>query len=689
MELLRGLNNKGRFGTLPKDVKLYTLFDNKVDSAEFSESEMRTLGSAMTRVNMQGSSALAGYTYLGQFLAHDLSRLRVGGHNKTVKSFTTDILRSDVSAILDLSSVYDGAIIGSRMRRTNSAKMALDSAHRADGEELPECDLPRDGQASIGDDRNDENLIVAQLHVQFLKLHNFFVDKIKAEQPSLDVETLFLAAKEQVVLHYQEVILHDFLYEILHPAVWKAIILDDQSILWNPTDSEPAVLPIEYASAAGRFGHSMVRDTYDLNSQTDAGIDDLFAMTGAGGFGGNNNALPASRLVDWLLFFDFPTVTRRAWPKRNLSRRISPRVSVTLTNTLSLPEPEENNLATRNLLRGCQMGLCSGQSAVRYLLDNFQTQLTACGIPLQMLTRDQLNLDKPGDRQQVLDNCNPDLCDNTPLWFYVLAESCAETFDGIGKLGPLGSLIMAESIRGLLKLDSASLFNGHRRRTDIEPSKSIPSHPGRKFLQMSDLILAANPRLPDPLLVRPKTYRLNLKEENKMTEDEFLIRLTSTEWRSKGDSTLKNKAFNPYPSESWQEKLILGNQEYYPPGNVHIKVNPLEVQRGKYAIPHDGHDIKVPETVIKTFSLDVSGDEFAGKELLQSARFIVLGDHAVSSPMTISSSKSVVIHVRLFTLPSGKLVMVNELIWSVQYESNQTGSKAFYDIQKWYCCGYP
>jgi hypothetical protein len=174
-----------------------------------------------------------------------------------------------------------------------------------------------------------------------------------------------------------------------------------------------------------------------------------------------------------------------------------------------------------------------------------------------------------------------------------------------------------------------------------------------------------------------------------MTEEEFLMKLTSTEWRSKGDSTLRNKAFNPYPAGGWQEKLILGNQEYYPPGNVHIKVNPLDVQRGKYAIPHDGHDINVPATVIKTFSLDVSGDEFAGRELLQSARFIVLGDHAVSSPMTISSSKSVVIHVRLFTLPSGKLVMVNELIWSVQYESNQMGSEAFYDIQKWYCCGYP
>ncbi len=174
-----------------------------------------------------------------------------------------------------------------------------------------------------------------------------------------------------------------------------------------------------------------------------------------------------------------------------------------------------------------------------------------------------------------------------------------------------------------------------------------------------------------------------------MTDIDFLAKLVSTEWRSKGDSTLRNKDFNPYPSGDWQEKLILGNEQYYPPGNVHIKVNPLEVPRGRYAIPHNGHEVEVPETVLKTFSLTVTGDEFAGKELLNAARFIVMGDHAVSSPMPISSSKSVVIHVRLFTLPGGKLAMVNELIWSVQYENNQTNSQAFYDIQKWYCCGYP
>jgi hypothetical protein len=497
MQLVRGLHEKGRLETLPDGVKLYTLFNNKVPWACFSEADLRALGDAMTQVGMQGSSALAGYTYLGQFLAHDLSKLRIEGHNKVVKSFTTDVLRSDVTPVLDLGSVYDGAKTGSRLRDGDSAHMALGAAQRKNGCLLEGYDLPREnGQACIGDDRNDENLIVSQLHVQFLRLHNYFVDRIAAEQPNLDAGALFKAAQKQVIYHYQEVILYDFLYELLHPAVWKSIILENRSILWNPRPNEEAVLPIEYAAAAGRFGHAMVRNEYDLNRTTDIKMTGLFSMTGAGRFGGRHAALPATHLVDWLLFFDFPTIKRAARPKRNPSRRISPRVHVALENTDSLPQREDKNLATRNLLRGYQMRLGSGQATVHYVRTRFRRQLADCNIPIRPLTRDELNLNKPDDPQCVLDNCNPALSENTPLWFYLLAEaSCTETVEGIGKLGPLGSLIIAESIKGLLKLDRTSVLHVHQRRTDITPTKEIA---GRRFLQMSDLILATNPELPDP-----------------------------------------------------------------------------------------------------------------------------------------------------------------------------------------------
>jgi len=504
MELVRGLNEKGQFKTLPDGVKLYTLFNNKVPQADFDVTDLRKLGAAMRDLQASNVSAMAGYTYLGQFLAHDLSRLRIEGHNKTVKSFTTDILRSDVSSVLDLSSVYDGAIAGSLMRKTGNAFMALGDAQVSDGPDLIGYDLPRNGlRACIGDDRNDENLIVSQLHVQFLKLHNFFVREISHDSPELGTELLFEAAREQVILHYQEVILHDFLYEILHPAVWKAIILENKHILWDPDPSEPAVLPVEYSAAAGRFGHAMVQNNYNLNAVTSVSVSELFEMTGEGRFGGKYQRMPATHLVDWRLFFDFPKHNTRGLPTRNKALRISPRVRVDLINTQSLPVPEESNLATRNLLRGLQMRLSSGQATVNHLLNNYQARLLELEIPICLLNRDQLNLNKPGFSRHVLDSCSPALSTHTPLWYYVLAEACVETFEGIGKLGPLGSLIVAESIRGLLQLDRDSIMYKTRRQ-DIAPSKNIANLPGRKFLQMSDLLLAANTSISDPtsLIIR-------------------------------------------------------------------------------------------------------------------------------------------------------------------------------------------
>ena len=47
-----------------------------------------------------------------------------------------------------------------------------------------ERDLPRgeNAVAQIGDDRNDENLVVAQLHVAFLRFHNAAVDWVRGER---------------------------------------------------------------------------------------------------------------------------------------------------------------------------------------------------------------------------------------------------------------------------------------------------------------------------------------------------------------------------------------------------------------------------------------------------------------------------------------------------------------------------
>ena len=49
------------------------------------------------------------------------------------------------------------------------------------------------------------------------------------------------------------------------------------------------------------------------------------------------------------------------------------------------------------------------------------------------------------------------MAETTPLWFYILAE--AEKRGGGKRLGPLGSLIVAETLVGLLVVDPESCWH--------------------------------------------------------------------------------------------------------------------------------------------------------------------------------------------------------------------------------------
>lgn len=175
---------------------------------------------------------------------------------------------------------------------------------------------------------------------------------------------------------------------------------------------------------------------------------------------------------------------------------------------------------------------------------------------------------------------------------------------------------------------------------------------------------------------------------NPSPERIFIDQLVNHKWSSKGDSTLDNEQFNVYRQGDWQYDLIQKNSGYYPPDGVNIQITDKTFVRPGYLAPNGKptDDISVPETTVYAFSMQVTGTHFQGQGHMNQARFIVLGDHAVSTPMMVdnASGKSLVMVVRLQTFSNHPLVMVNELIWSVQQKDSET----LYDIQKWYCCGY-
>ena len=78
----------------------------------------------------------------------------------------------------------------------------------------PRFDLLRNSQnvALIGDPRNDENLVVSQLHLAFLKFHNAVLTDVKAAIGATHtLEEVFEETQRIVRWHYQWLVLHEFL----------------------------------------------------------------------------------------------------------------------------------------------------------------------------------------------------------------------------------------------------------------------------------------------------------------------------------------------------------------------------------------------------------------------------------------------------------------------------------------------
>ena len=121
-------------------------------------------------------------------------------------------------------------------------------------------DLPRrpDGFPFVGDIRNDENVILSQLHVAFIKVHNKLVDG----------GARFADAQRLTRWHFQWIIVHDFLEHVVGEATVNRFLVTRNGRIqvrrehYKPGYPHRPMMPVEYAAAAYRFGHSMVRAAY-------------------------------------------------------------------------------------------------------------------------------------------------------------------------------------------------------------------------------------------------------------------------------------------------------------------------------------------------------------------------------------------------------------------------------------------
>jgi hypothetical protein len=360
----------------------------------------------------QGDDAqvAAGWPLFGQFVAHDITADR----SLLLQQADPAHIANFRTPRANLECLYGDGPIGNPFLydRDDPVKMLIGR----NDEGMP-GDVPRNPQgiALIGDPRNDVHVFVSQLHLAMLEVHNRLVDRLREDGES--EADLFDAARRAATWHYQWIIVNVFLPGLAGRELMDELLAEGPRYY---TSDGPAYIPVEFADAAYRYGHSQIRRAYRLRADG----PELPLFPDLIGF----RPIPSSRRVDWSQLFEFP-----GQPAPQRSKKIDGRLARSL---IDLPmaitgdvEVAYHSLAVRDLQRGQAYGLPSGEALSRKL-----------GI-------EPLSPQETGLRQLGWEG-------ETPLWYYLLKES--EVRSGGERLGPIGGRIVGEVLLGIIDRDPES-----------------------------------------------------------------------------------------------------------------------------------------------------------------------------------------------------------------------------------------
>jgi hypothetical protein len=358
------------------------------------------------------ASVAAGWPFFGQLIAHDITADR----SALRANLDPSRLKNARSPQLNLECLYGDGPVGHPylFERSDPAKLLTAPGGH---------DVQRnsEGTAIIGDPRNDSHVLVSQMHLALAHAHNRLVDRCRAE--GVPDSQIFETAARDLRWHYHTAVLNEFLPALVGEELVEALLRDGPRF-YRP--SGQAYIPLEFADAAYRYGHSQIRHLYRLNTASEPTpiFPDLIGF----------RPVAPAHWVDWSLLFDAPGQAAAARAKKIDGRLVSALIALPVAVTGDTEVEEFHSLAVRDLERGRGVGLPSGEAIARYLGE-------------APLTADEVGVGRAGWRGE------------TPLWYYVLRE--ADVRSGGNRLGPVGARIVGEVIVGLLDLDQTSVRHAH------------------------------------------------------------------------------------------------------------------------------------------------------------------------------------------------------------------------------------
>ena len=455
----------------------------------------------------------AGYTYLLQLVAHDIvasslslaiSDGELAVENARLQPMLLDTIYGNGPDVVPLAYEYSASCRASagRIPRTRlrigqtrgdaNGGCPFNDIGRARGVGLGDTGLDKCSktltEALIADPRNDDHALISQLTLLFHRLHNEIIQFVDTARPvsssGNNAYANFLCARAVVTVIYRHIILYDVLKRLLNPQVYTHYISQQTP----PVTPQGDGVPLEFAAGAFRCGHAMVRERYQVNSQIPLDLNrglDQSSLRNPG-----NVPVTPAWIVEWKRFFELDET------RPNYSRRLGPNYAGVAHNQWVFPALEDSNshgLPIRDLLSATDAGLWS----VPALIEEFRKDPGLAEIlppyeklekPLEGWLKEEpsfpgLVLLQPDDIKEIV--ADP------PMPFFILFEAActssddlADPFDhfnsfrnGGRHLGPLGSIIVAESIVGMMREtdivrgNGRGIFDPLREQIDFVTSK--------------------------------------------------------------------------------------------------------------------------------------------------------------------------------------------------------------------------
>lgn len=420
----------------------------------------------------QPDSALpAAYTYLGQFIAHDVSRMVICQNDDEFNFRTPRLDLDSLFGTIDAKDKNPAASVEFR----GGLGLGLTAGAPCNRKDLPRS---ASGEPQIADARNDANLAVAQFTVM---MTHFYWKMLACHGHAADAQR---ATKQ----HFQHVVLYDYLRQIIDPAVYEDVVhMGGPKIIARA----PFFMPLEFALAAFRVGHSMVRGRYeDFSDNPVATVSDLMRHTHRGGYlesGADtdkerrlNNSWP----VRWDSLVDLSPAERP-----NLAMAIDERmgdglqavpwwqfreiVNYDMSTYPSKYGDAAIPLPVQTLLRGRLAGLPDAQTlhaAINALLP------ASAQLP-DMLTSEEIAKVTSDDLKSFLNRTDVDFTECTPLWFYCLRESALPPACG-NRFGPLTSRIVMETIYTGIAEDPEGILSAEFKEKSFQPDGCLVNKHG-------------------------------------------------------------------------------------------------------------------------------------------------------------------------------------------------------------------